>query len=103
MKPLVTHIPIHINNKMITINNPSNEPNTFMVDYRIYFINNEEIMPLHRPQNLPAEVELSVGKYRIELTKKVHFWNTWIQYGQWTHTVNQKTNTRDASIKQNQH
>ena len=73
MGPLVKHIPIHIVNKVITMNNPSSEPNTFTIDYRIYFINNEEIMPLHRTQSLPAEVELSDGKYRMELTKRFNF------------------------------
>ena len=67
---------------MIIINNLSTELNTFTVDYRIYFINNEEIMPLHRTQSTPAEFELSDGQYRVELTKKVQFWDTWIQYGQ---------------------
>ena len=87
MRPLVEYIPIHIVNKVITINNPSIEINTFAVDYRIYFVNNDEIMPLHQAQGVPAEVELSNMKYRIELTKKIQFWDKWMQYGQWMQDI----------------
>ena len=44
-------------------------------------------MPLHRSQGVPATIELSIGKYRIELTKKVQFWDTWMKYGQWMQDI----------------
>ena len=91
LRPLIKHITINIINKVVTINNPSNEPNTFAVDYRLYYINDEEIMPLHQTQSTPAEFELSDGQYRVELTKKVQFWDTWIQYGQWTQDIKIET------------
>ena len=83
MKLMMHYLPINITNKVITINSPSKDSQTFAVYYRIYPILVGQTISLHPPKSLPVKLELPAEKYRIEFTRKVWFWHTWIQYDQW--------------------
>ena len=78
MSPVGKYLPIHIVNNVITIKNPNRQHHRFVIDYRIH--------TFHSPRNgkLPMRIWISQGKHRIEFSKKVWFWHTWIQYAQWT-------------------
>jgi len=88
MTPLINHIPMHITNRIVTIDNP-NKHTHIVVHYRLQFDNDKQ--PISQLQRLPAKIELSDGKYRIELIKMVLFGRIWIQYGQWIQYIEIKS------------